>query len=519
MNEESAGTGETRAEVDSEPQSAKYWLAEIEASKTRSGPFIKKGKAVIDRYRDERDEVNKAQRKVNILWSNVEVLKAALFAELGNPDVRRQFPRPGAENKIARTAALILERSLTACANLYDEEHEIECAVEDMLIPGRGQCWLEYEVEFAEDGETIKYQTTEFAYVAWDEFSHGSGRRYKDWPWVGRAHQFTRDELVQKFPKHGKTIPLGYTLPGCKKDDSSDLFKRAIVHEIWDKTTKQRIYIAEDYPLVLKADSDPLRLRSFFPCPRPLDAVKTTSDAMPIPEFCEYQDQAAELDRVTHRINKLTELLKYCGLYNESLPDVTKLLDLGYLEDGQFEPLKGAAAWNAEGGLEKAFMVRDLAPIVVALQQLYQQRAITIQTIYEITGISDIIRGSSDPGETLGAQKLKANFGSQRMQKRQKEVQRFVRDLYRLKGELIAEHFEKQQLSDMTGILLPSDAERQEARDFLAQVEKMKQMQSQPPQQLPSQGPQMGSAQPQLPSPAPMAQLAPPQAQPEGMMV
>lgn len=515
MMEESAGTGETRAEVDEQPQEAKYWLAEIEAAKTRQATWQKKAKQVIDRYRDERDEVNKNQRKVNILWSNVEVLKAALFAQLGNPDVRRAFPKPGAANKIARTAALLLERALTSCGNLYDAEYQIECAVEDMLIPGRGQCWLEYEAEIDET-DTIKYQSAKFCYVAWDSFMHGPGRRYDDWPWVSRAHQFTRDELIEKFPRDGKVIPLGYTLPEADKNDKSEIFKRAIVHEIWDKTTKQRIYVAEDYRLVLKADSDPLRLRSFFPCPRPLDAVKTTSDAMPIPEFCEYQDQAAELDRVTSRINKLTELLKYCGLYDESKPDVNKLMDLQYLEDGQFEPLKGAEAWRTDGGLANAFWVRDLEPIVKALQQLYVQRGTLVQTIYEVTGISDIIRGSSDPGETLGAQKLKANFGSQRMQKRQKEVQRFVRDLYRLKGELIAEHFEREQLSEMTGILLPTEQERQQARDMLAQVEKMKQMQAQMAQQ-PPQAPQMPPPQqmPQLPPPGPQPQEMTPQ---QGMM-
>lgn len=498
MTEASTGTGDTRASVDTKPKESKYWLAEIEAAKTRGANWQKKGREVLKRYRDERDDSTKNQRKVNILWANTEVLKAALFAQLGNPDVRRAFPKPGAENKIARTAALLLERALTSCGNMYDAEYQIECAVEDYLLPGRGQCWLEYEADLDET-DAIKYQSAKFCYVAWDAFLHGPGSRYDDWPWVGRSHQWTRDELVEKFPEHGQKVPLGYTLPECSKDDKSEIFKRAIVWEIWDKTTKQRVYIAEDYALVLKADSDPLRLRSFFPCPRPLDSVKTTSDAMPIPEFCEYQDQAAELDRVTSRINRLTELLKYCGLYDQSLPDVSKLMDLGYLDDGQFEPLNGAAAWAGNGGLEKAFMVRDLTPIIAALQQLYQQRGILIQTIYEVTGISDIIRGSSDPGETLGAQKLKANFGSQRMQKRQKEVQRFVRDLYRLKGELIAEHFEHKQLSDMTGILLPTMAERDQARQMLAQVEQMKQMQAQQAQ--------MAQQQPQ----------GQPQPQPEGM--
>lgn len=483
---------ETRAEADAEPRSSKYWLAEIEAAKTRQAPWHKRARAVLERYRDERDEANKNQRKVNILWSNTEVLKAALFAQLGNPDVRRAFPLPGKGNKIARTAALVLERSLSACNNMYDSEHEIECAVEDMLLPGRGQCWLEYEVELDET-DSIRYQSARLAYVQWDCFLHGAGNRFADWPWVGRRHLFTRDELVEKFDTLGKQIPLGYCLPEGDKDSKDEFFKRAAVWEIWDKTKKERVYIAEDFHTVLKADADPFKLRQFFPCPRPLDAVKVNSDATPIPEYCEYQDQAMELDRVTTRINKLTEMMKWAGLYDDSMPDVEKLLDLGYLSDGQFEPLKGAAAWRDTGGIEAALFSIPLDKIAAALAQLYQQRALLIQTIYEVTGISDIIRGATDSTETATAQSLKARFGSQRMQKRQKEVQRFVRDLFNLKGELIAEHFEREQLSQMTGILLPTTDEKAQAQQVLELVEKHKQMQmaqQQAQQQQPPQGPQ-----------------------------
>lgn len=503
MTETSTGMGETRASLDKNPRESKYWLAEIEAAKARAQKWHKKGQKVLDRYRDERDAVNEGQRKVNILWANTEVLKSALFAQLGNPDVRRAFPLPGQGNKVARTAALLLERSLTACSNFYDAEHEIECAVEDMLLPGRGQCWLEYEAEFEEDGETIRYQSAKLAYVAWDAFLHGSGSRFADWPWVGRKFLWTRDELVERFPEHGKAIPLGYTIPECPRgEEKNEVFQRAAVWEIWDKTKRERLYIAEGYHTVIKADPDPFKLKDFFPCPRPLDAVKTTSDAMPIPEYLEYQDQALELDRVTDRINKLTELLKWAGLYADDLPDVGKLLDIGHLSDGQFEPLKGAAAWRDQGGLAGALFPIPIETIVPALQQLYVQRATLIQTIYEVTGISDLVRGFSEGSKTATEQQLKAKFGSQRMQKRQKEVQRFVRDCYRLKGELIAEHFERKQLQAMSGILLPSAEEKAQAKAILDLVAMHKQMEA-----AQQQGPGMGhNGGPPLEAPQPPAQ-------------
>jgi len=81
------------------------------------------------------------------------------------------------------------------------------------------------------------------------------------------------------------------------------------------------------------------------------------------------------------------------------------------------------------------------------LNILYTRRMSLIGEIYEITGISDIQRGNSDPEETFGAQKLKANFGSQRLQRQQREVQRYAKDLIKLSVELIAENFSPEMLS------------------------------------------------------------------------
>jgi hypothetical protein len=159
----------------------------------------------------------------------------------------------------------------------------------------------------------------------------------------------------------------------------------------------------------------------------------------------------------------------------------------------------------------------DLQPIVIAIQGAAQRALELIQSIYEVTGISDIVRGSSDPNETLGAQKMKASFGSTRMKKRQAEVQRFVKELYKMNGELIAEHFEREQLSEASGIPLPTEAERAQARELLQMVEQMQQQAQQPPQgaggpQMPpqGQGAPMGPEGPPQGAPPPQAAQMPP---------
>lgn len=476
------------------PKSARYWHNQIDASLKREEKWRKRADAVVCRYMDERDRDDvDVERRINILWSNTEVLKSILFAELGSPDVRRTFPQPGKLNKIARTSALVLERALVACGNRYDVAGEIEDAVTDYLLPGRGQGWIEYDAEIVEDAngaQTVGYQEVKICHVPYDEWTHGPGKKWRQVPWVARMHLFTKDDFQTQFPDIDlkvHKVPFNFMLKeGDKRseDEGAGDFKRAKLWEIWDKVSRTRIYIADGYDWELERTEDPYRLEGFFPCPKPLYGVKTPDRLIPQPEYCQYQDQAAELDRLNQRIYVLVEAIKYCGIYDGAGEDDT-LSAIGNLEDGQFLPYKNMAALAQGGGLAAAFQVRDLAPIAAAIQQLAQRAISLIQSIYEITGISDVIRGATDPNETLGAQQLKARFGSQRMQKRQKEVQTFVRNLYRMKAEIIAEHFSREQLQQMTGILLPTEVERQAARQRLAMAERMKQQAQQAQMQPP----------------------------------
>jgi hypothetical protein len=527
--------GEVKEETPPDRKPAKYWHNQIQAAEEREKKWRETGKKIVARYLDERDGYEGGEgceRRVNIFWSNTEVLKSNLFAELGSPDVRRAFPKPGKANKIARTAALVLERNLVACGNRYDPDVRIEDAITDMLTPGRGQCWIEYDptIEEGADGnEKIAYQTVMIAHVCWDDWTHGAAKKWEDVPWVARKLLFNAKDCAEAWPQFNiseedprTTIPCNHVLIEGKDravDQGAADFKRAVIWEIWHKRSKRRIYVANDFEWELQSNDDPYRLENFFPCPKPLFSVKYTDRLIPKAEYLQYKDQAEELDRVNTRIWKLVESLKFRGVRWAGQDGQDSLSDIDTLDDGQFLPLKNFQMLAQGGGLKEAFQVIDLAPIAAAIQAAAQRALELIQSIYEITGISDIVRGSSDPNETLGAQKMKASFGSTRMKKRQQEVQRFVRDLYRMKGEIIAEHFEREQLSEASGVLLPTEAERQQARQLL-QAAEMQKKQAEMAAQQPPQGPGMGHnggppmAGPQQQTP-PQQPPMPPQAMPQ----
>jgi hypothetical protein len=49
----------------------------------------------------------------------------------------------------------------------------------------------------------------------------------------------------------------------------------------------------------------PLKLKTFFPVPRPLMLVEDSGTLIPIPLYELYREQAAELDHISGRINKI----------------------------------------------------------------------------------------------------------------------------------------------------------------------------------------------------------------------
>lgn len=520
---------EGRAEAEkSQPKgdSAKFWLEEIGAAGKRDDDWIKRGREVVQRYRDERGQGG-AEKRANILWSNTELLKSALFQRLGNPDVRRRFPKRGADEKNTKQAALVMERGASYSNEAYDCESQIEACVEDMVLPGRGVAWVVYDAVVEPNEETgedeIVSQTVKDEHVYWEDYRTSSGREEKDVWWKARCHYYSRDDLVKFFPDYGSKVPLNSQLADTTKDakkDEDDTFKRARVWEIWDKTKRQRVYVAEDYNTILKTDDDPYRLKDFFPCPEPLYGVKTTSSLTPVPEFCLYQDQANELDTISTRLYYLIDALKRRGVYDAGAEGTDMQLSaLATAGDNTFLPFRGFAGLMEKGGLKGVFQTEDLAPLIAAIEGLYKRAAFLVQTIYEVTGISDVMRGANSQDQTATEVRVKGQFGSMRLTKRQKRIQRFVRDLVRIKTEIIAEHFTRETLQEMAGIDMPLAADKQQAMMQLQALQQQMQMaqaaqqQGQQPPGAPPMGhnggPPMGMSQPpiQPPNPEQIAKL------------
>lgn len=523
MGETAADAGEVKitrvADIEKSPRgTVKRWLAELSLADEAEKSWRDEGKDINNLYDAEETKAN----SFNILWSNTETLRPAIYNSTPEPDVRRRFRDA---DPVGKAASTVLERSLSYQIDDYDFDAEIKDVVLDALLPGRGVARIVYEPHFGQvtqDGlkparpagmyaepsdaataeqiaappsqegagpavsvpesyEKIIGQDARCAHVQWDKFRHGPGKRWPDVPWISFEHEFTQEMCEEKFgPEIAKKLEFSEGANSDKIQDKTtkEIFKVAKVYEIWDKDERRTLFIAptfRDAPC-LEID-DPLKLRQFFPLPRPVYAIENSRSLIPTPLYRMYQEQAKELDRVSGRINKIAGAIKVRGAHSAHIKEAADILSAG---DNEMIAIENPALIAEHGGLDKLIWIMPLDKLAQALNYLYQARDQIKQAIYEITGVADVIRGATNPNETLGAQKLKSQWGSLRIQKLQKEVQRFIRDLLRLKAEIIAEHFTVEQLQAMTGIKLPDAQAKQQAQGAVQQAQ-MQQPPAEPP--------------------------------------
>lgn len=453
---------ETAADFgDDEGALAKRWITEIGLFEDERKKFIERGKKILKRYRDERDIENDERRRFAMLWSNTEVLKPTLYARPPKAEVQRRFKD---RDPVARVASEIAERCLDYmidCDSRFDAVIR-EC-VQDVLLPGIGVIWQRYVpimgTETLPDGsqiETVTGGKVEDDYVYWEDFGHNPGARtWEEIYAVWRKAYMTRDELHARFDKtlgadEVNQIPLDYSPKNVDKAEvMHEMFKKACVYEIWDKSSKRAIWVSKTYPTkALDTRDDPLKLTGFFPCPKPLYATMINGDMTPIPDFAFYQDQADEIDNMTDRIARLQKSLRIRGLYAGDVNELRRMLEEG--GDNDMIPIENWQPLADKGGIEKAITYFPVHVVAKTILDLMAVRDKAKQDLYEVTGLSDIIRGATDPDETLGAQQLKAQWGSRRIRERQEAVKKFVRDTLRIKAEIAFNLFPPQALLEMS---------------------------------------------------------------------
>jgi len=438
------------------------WLKNIETAEKYFRDWFEKSDKIIKLYR-KTSATTSSKRAFAMLWANTEVMKPVVYSQTPQPAVGRRFKD---RDPAGKTASEILERAAAYQFDLNGVDRTIKNARDDMLLPGRGVVW----VRFVKDG------TLAFDYVNWRDFLHSPARNWPEVTWVAKRTWFGKEQIKKRFGIEGaKLAKLSPdSVPrssGMTDDERKALEGKYAIWEIWDRTQEKVIFLTPSSDETLEIIDPYLTLTDFWPMPEPIYATMTTDSMVPVPDYQYYQDQAEEIDDLTRRISSLTDSLKVVGFYPRGQEDSAAIEKA--LEPGVENRMIGVESWAAfaEKGGGKAIIFLPIDMVVAVIQACVELRQQLIQDVYQITGISDIMRGATDPNETLGAQQLKAQTGSVRVRGRQQEVQRFARDITKISCEVMAEKFSPQTLMVMTNYNTQENATPEKVQEIEAAMQ------------------------------------------------
>jgi len=478
--------------LEPDQEMAAHWKTQIEQCEKATNNWHKRGDKIIRNFRDDREGGEQGAvsdqgvvKHLNLFWSNTKTKAPSIYSKAPIPIAERRFLD---KDDTGRVASTILERALRYEMPTSGFHASVKRCRNDYMLPGRGQAWVRYNPKFGDaispmqvadddieidgkvadekDEEAVDAQQREFLsesldvmYVHWKDFYTfpAAARTWPEVKGVGRRIYMSREDLKEHFGDEiGEVIELDH-LPKMDGNQGGASLKsgqegmQATVYEIWWEPTKKVYFIAKSYNKVCKEVDDPLKLEKFFPCPEPWSATMTNDTLIPVPDYAESQDQYVQIDDLTKRIDILTSACKVVGVYDASAQSLKRVFQEA--QEPNLIPVDSWAAFAEKGGLKGAIDWVPIETIANTIKILIEVRQQIVQDLDRTTGINDIMRGTSDARETMGAQRLKTNGAQTRIQDEQDEAARFCRDIIAIMAEIISEHYDPQTLLQVSGAM------------------------------------------------------------------
>lgn len=509
----------------------KHWFSELDDAKKRDKDYRREGRRIIDIY-----QANDGKKvPFNILYSNTDTLLPALYSATPRPVIKRRFKDDEPLSLASCEAGKrMLEYLIDTNLDGYETfDDGVRCAVIDALLPGRGVTRVKYDAEVGEYGinsetETADHERREndsddagadsgsesgdsgnppemglrkeselvcIDSKCWDMVLFGYAKKWSQVPWIAFEEVIDKTEAVRLFGEE-MAAKIQFTKDEDqtdndkseeKQDEHQGERKTATIYQIWDKDGGKKVrYVSKHYKDgFLKVEDDPLELSGFYPVPKPIEFIAKSNDLSVTAPYLIYEAQAKEINELTVRIQKLARAIKAKFVYDSELGG-----DIGNLmtgEDLEGIPADKAAALSADKGFENAMWFLPIEQMVRVLNELYAAREQCKQVIYEVTGISDIIRGSTVASETATAQNIKSQWGSMRLKRNQAEVQRYCRDLLRIMLEVAATKFSEESWASMTGLPYATEQQVMQAQMVMQAAQQQAAQFAADPGQMPPQ--------------------------------
>jgi len=465
------GTG-LQNEADLKKKFCERWFNKIDKAKGEFQKWHRQAKRAEQRYTaDDSEYANESDAThvwYPLFWSNVQVIRGSIYAATPIPDVRRRNEQG---NPVRSQVATAIERGLEYFIDCHDFDGNLSRSLIDNLVAGMGQVRIAYDAEVEHEPVTdpmtgqpmideltfepvvapvIKEQKTTLQHVPWKQFVYEPCMNWEECTWVDYISYLDRKEVVAQFQVDPKLEMIGDT----KKKDGRQKYE---IHEVWDKTAQRVIFLLRGREQPLRIMKDSMGLKNYFPSPKPLLANCSPKKFEPITDYSYYELQDKQIDRLTRRIMNLTSTATVArGFYDASIGE--ELAKLSECDDTEYVPVANLMAklQNMGGGggdlWKRVIADFPIDTVVGVIRVLQEQRESELQHVYQITGISDIMRGASKASETATAQQIKQNSASSRISVRLGAFNNFVREIFEIQSDLAAGHFTPETWVGQTGV-------------------------------------------------------------------
>lgn len=497
-------------------KSVGYWLSSLRAAEEAASEHIKKAKRAWEEYLNHgqkttsvKDIARNVSARYPLYWSSTQVMQPALYSRTPVPVAKKSFSR--VRDNIARLSAIGLEDLANYLIRSCPFDRVQYATRDDFLHAGKATCrvffdadipktkikvyytqiqdmsqpqepgmpptmmWVNAEGEQPEEGlpllqdeegyyqeseeETLEAVRSQLLPVYYYDILHSpNARHWDEIDWIAFRANLLKDESKEKFGTKADNLtyaPIGRRVGEdrqgrASKNASPDLY--AEVWEIWDKRTKTVCFVSESSPdqYLSGPVEDPYELDGFFPCPPFILGTCGPEDLYPEPDFTQLEPIILQIHGLAARLRELIRASKRKGVYDAGVAELQDLADntaetefLGILN---FKELLG------EGGLEKLVKFFPTQEFVNAAVEMANALQMYEQKYHELRGISDILRGSSDPEETAAAQQLKGKYTSLRFSSVQREFQRLVANSIQLMCDLALKKFPEDKIREIIGV-------------------------------------------------------------------
>lgn len=496
---------EATAKRDEKPDETwAYWMKTIQAALAIEKTWRQEGEDAERRYfGDSSAPENRATLmagglggETNVAHSTIDTMKPVFYSQPPDPIVRRRFQGDGEDDPVDRIVAEVAQRVLQYLIDSTEFDSCMETARDDWLLPGRGWARVVYkaEVEQAQNADTGESETrivseqTYTRYWPWRDVVMSPAPTWMDVRWIAYRHFMAREdaqkhlpaEVVEQLAFHVEGVQgedntdgaLGTDVSSSSEDDAQkgrptmgDVRPRAVVWEIWLKEGRQVLWLAEGYSKGLAhVEPDPYGFKDFWDCPKPLVATARGQTSVPRPDMAYYIKQLDAIDLASRRLNSLLAQIKVRGAYpgnHDAL--VSKLLD----EDGHgLVAVKDWTAFLQKGG--KDFIhwlpLDQWANAATLLRAELERKK---QELFEISGVSDAMRGQGDPNRTATQDRIQGRYTGLKVSSKQRRMANFVRDTLRLMLEMAVEQYDEATIAAITNIDLPWTEQEREIRSTM----------------------------------------------------